>query len=126
MAAGRGWNIDHNGDVAVDFTEDVSEFDVVLASGAVAGADEVGAGAVSRDIDISADGARGEYHTRGKMVGLCAAAITDVTVPIKCAASGTITPAVSDKDYCIGWALHTQATVGGQVEYIWSPGYYAV
>ena len=126
MAAGRGWNIDHAGDVAVDFTEDVSECDLVTAAGAVCGSGEVAAGAVSRDIDISADGARGEYHTRGKMVGLCAAAITDRDVPLKPAASGTVTPATTDKDWCCGWALNLQATVGGQVEYIWAPGYYAV
>jgi hypothetical protein len=126
MAAGRGWNVDHNGDVAVDFSEDVAECNLVTAAGAVCGAGEVAAGAVSRDIDISVDGARGEYHTRGKFIGLCAAAITDLAVPIKPAAAGTITPATTDQDYCVGWPLNLQATVGGQVEYIWAPGYYAV
>lgn len=126
MATGRGWNIDHRYDIPVTLTEDVSECDLVLASGAVAGAGEVAAGAVSRDVDISEDGTRCELHAGGIMIGLCAAAITDLTIPIKAAASGTITPCDTDKDYYVGWPLHVQATVGGQVSYIWNPGYYTV
>lgn len=122
----KGWNIDRSGDVAVDFTEDVAEHNLVTAAGAVCGAGELAAGIVSKSLDISEFGARGVYHTKGTMVGLCAAAITDIAVPIKPAANGTITPATTDKDYCVGWPKHTQSVVGGEVEFEWRPTYYAV
>lgn len=126
MASLYGWKINHEGDVAVDFTADIEEGDLVTAAGAVCGSGGVAAGVASRDIDISEDGARGEYHTSGTMVSFVAAAVTDVTIPIKPAADGTVTPCTTDKDFYVGWPQQTQATVGGQVTFIWNPGYYAV
>lgn len=126
MATSKGWNIDRSGDVAVDFTEDVSEHDLVTAAGAIAGAGDLAAGIVSEDLDISEYGARGVYHTKGTMVALCAAAITDLDVPLKAAADGAVTPATSDKDYYVGFPKALQPTVGGEVEFEWRPGYYAV
>jgi hypothetical protein len=126
MATKKGWLIDRSGDVAVDFTTDVTECDLVTAAGVIAGAGDLAAGIVSEDRDISEFGASGVYHTKGVMVGLCAAAITDITVPIKPAAAGTITPADTDKDYIVGWPKALQPTVGGEVEFEWRPGYYAV
>jgi hypothetical protein len=126
MATSKGWLIDPSGNVPVDFTEDVSEHNLVTAAGAICGSGELAAGIVSEDLDISEFGARGVYHTKGNMVALCAAAITDITVPIKPAASGTVTPATTDKDYIVGWPKALQATVGGEVEFEWRPGYYAV
>jgi hypothetical protein len=122
----QGWEIDHRGDVPVDFTEDVSEGQLVTKAGAVAGAGDVADGIVSEDLDISEFGARGVYHRQGTMVAHCAAAVTDLTVPIKPAANGTVTPATTDKDYYVGWPNHLQPTVGGEVQFDWAPGYYAV
>lgn len=125
MAVLVGWNIDRNFSRKITLTEDVSEGQLVLASGAVAGAGEVAAGVVDRDVDISEDGTTAEIHSAGIMVSAVAAAITDLTVPIKVAASGTVTPCDTDQDYYVGWPMETQATVGGYVKYIWQPGYYA-
>jgi hypothetical protein len=125
MATQKGWNIDKSGNVAVDFTEDVTEHNLVTAAGAVAGAGDHAAGIVSETLDISVFGARGVYHTKGNMVGLCAAAVTDLDVPLKPAAAGTVTPATTDQDDCVGWPKALQPTVGGEVEFEWRHVYYA-
>ena len=125
MATLVGWNIDRRFSRKITLTEDVSEGQLVLASGAVAGAGEVAAGVVDRDVDISEDGTTAEIHAGGTMVSAVAAAVSDLTIPLKVAASGTVTPCTTDQDYYIGWPRETQSTVGGYVSYDWQPGYYA-
>lgn len=124
MSKYQGWNIDRSKSIPLDFTADVSEGDLVLLSGAVCGAGGLAIGAVDRDIDISEDGARGEAHTAGIMIGFAAAAVT-LGDRLKGGAAGTVTPADTDQDYYVGIALTAQATVGGVVKYLWAPGYYA-
>ena len=57
----------------------------------------------------SEDGDDGEIMTSGVAVCTAAAAITDITLPVKAAASGQVTPVTTDLDVIVGMPLNTAA-----------------
>jgi len=119
MATQPGWKINYNTTIPVTLAADVSECQVgkltALNTADVCGDGDVPRGVYSRDVDISEDGTRSELVTGDVAVCLCAAAITDITKPVKAAAAGTITPVTTDKDIIVGYPITLQATVGGYV-----------
>ena len=119
MATRKDWKIDHSKDLAGTFAADVSEGQVIKLTAErtfdVAGAGDIPAGVAFRDVDISEDGAKGEIMRSHIAVIPCAAAITDITLPVKVAAAGTCTPVTADLDVILGKPLNLQSTVGGDV-----------
>lgn len=119
MALLPGWKIDYCKSVAVDLAADVSEGQVLKLTAAntadVCGAGDVPAGLASRDVDISEDGTRSELVRGDIGVAIVAAAITDITLPVKAAADGTVTPCTTNNDIIVGKPLTLQSTVGGYV-----------
>lgn len=113
MAQGYGWKYKHESDVPVDAAVDVSIGQVgkITAEGVgnICGAGEVPRGVYFRDVDISEDGARTELMTEGVAVCTCAAAITDITLPVMAAASGTVTPVTANNNIIVGYPLNTAA-----------------
>ena len=114
-----GWKIEHEYNIPVTLAADVTAGQVAKITatdtGNVCGSGEVPRGVYFRDVDISEDGTRGEIMTKGVASCLCAAAITDISLPVKAAASGTVTPVTSNNDIIVGYPLNTQAVVGGFV-----------
>jgi hypothetical protein len=112
-----GWKIDHKKSIAVDASEDVTEGQVgkltAESTAAVCGAGEMPAGVFPRTVDISEDGARTELVRGDVAVCLAAAAISDLTIPVTTAASGTATPCTVDQEVILGMPLTLQSTVGG-------------
>ena len=126
MSTWQGWGpIEYAQPIPITLTADTTEGQLITVAGAVAGAGDVAIGVIDEAVDISEDGANKDIRTAGICVGFAAAAVT-AGDPVKPAATGTITPVASDKDFYVGRALTSQATVGGIVKYIWQPGYYAV
>ena len=119
MGVAYGWKRDNSKNVPVDAAVDVTEGQVgkITAedTGNICGAGEVPRGVYFVDVDISEDGTRTQLQTDGIAVCTCAAAITDITLPVMAAASGTVTPVTANNDIIVGYPLNLQSTVGGQV-----------
>jgi hypothetical protein len=89
----------------------------VVSSGATypmtvttAGAGGVPVGVFEETVDYSEDGGVTSL-IRGGLVPLTAgAAVTDITLPVKCAATGTVTPVTANNDVIVGYPLHTAAS----------------
>ena len=72
-----------------------------------AGAGEAPFGVFEESVDYSEDGGRTTVIRNGLVVLTAAAAITDVTVPLKAAASGQVTPCDTDLDKIVGYPINT-------------------
>jgi len=111
MAQGYGWKIEHDANIPVDVAVDVTIGQVgkITAEGIgdVCGAGEVPRGVYFRTVDISVDGTRAELMTKGTALVTCAAAITDITLPVMAAAAGTVTPVTANNDIIVGMPLNT-------------------
>lgn len=111
MAQGYGWKIEHEKNIPVNAAVDVSIGQVGKITGEsvgdICGSGDVPRGVYFRDVDISEDGARTELMTRGIAVVTCSTAITDITLPVKAAASGTVAPVAANNDIIVGMPLNT-------------------
>jgi hypothetical protein len=120
MATKKGWKINYDTNIAVTVASDVSEGEVMKwTSEGVAetcGAGEMPAGVAIEDRDVS-EGETSTSLARGPSIAVvaAAAAVTDLMIPLKVAASGTCTPCTADQDIILGMPLALQATVGGDV-----------
>ena len=110
----QGWKIDRKHNIPVTLSADVTEGQIgkITANdtAAVCGAGEVPRGVYFRDVDISEDGTAGELMTSGVAVCIAAAAITDITLPVMAAATGTVTPVTANNDIIVGLPLNTAAS----------------
>ena len=119
MADLQGWKYNKQDDVmAVIHAADVTEGNLLAVSDAstspmttaIAGAGEVPVGATPQTVDISEDGTRGTAVRNGWAPLTAAAAVTDCTLPVKCAASGQVTPVTTTLDVVVGYPLHTASS----------------
>ena len=114
-----GWKIDYSKSQAVTLAADVTEGQVLKLTATdtadVAGAGDIPAGVAPYDVDISEDETRLGMVRGNIAVCAVAAAITDLDIPVKTGAAGTVTPCDTDKDPVVGKPLDTQSTVGGYV-----------
>lgn len=119
MATKKGWLIIEKESIPVTIAADVAEGQVgkITAenTASVAGAGDVPRGVFSRDMDVSEGETNTELVTSKIAVVQCAAAITDITLPVMVAAAGTCTPVTANNDIILGMPLNLQATVGGDV-----------
>ena len=99
------------------YAADIAEGNVLAISDAttspmtvaIAGAGDVPVGVAPRTMDISEDGARGAMVTHGQVPILLAAAVTDATLPVMTAATGTGTPVTANNDVILGYPQTTKA-----------------
>jgi len=127
MANLRGWKVDSNTNIVATFTEDIAPGLVVKWSSdsiAIAGAGDVPEGVCFTAVDIS-ENDEGAFMTSGVAKSVCASAVTDLALPLKPAAAGTVTPATTTLDACIGWPLNL-AAIGEEVAYRVQKLYYVV
>ncbi len=119
MAVTYGWKINYEKNIPVTLAADVSEGQVGKLTGAdtadVCGSGDVPRGVFFRDVDISEDGTNGEMMTADFAVCTVAAAVSSITLPLKAAAAGTVTPVTANNDIIVGFPMNLQATTGGQV-----------
>lgn len=119
MGTQPGWKINYQKNLPVDAAADVTEGQIgkltAVDTADVCGAGEMPAGVFPRDVDISEDGTRTELVRGDVAVCLAAAAISDLTIPLTTAATGTVTPCTANNDPIVGYPLTLQSTVGGYV-----------
>jgi hypothetical protein len=95
------------GDVAKQTVAVISSAATRPATVTTAGAGEVPYGVFEETVDYSEDGGRTSVIRNGIVMLTAAAAITDVNVPLKAAASGQVTPVTANNDVIVGKALYT-------------------
>jgi hypothetical protein len=109
----RGWRVDTykavtlSGDCTKGLVATISDASTNPPTVTDAGAGEMPEGVYTETVDVSEEGYRSQVATEGLVVCTAAAAVTDTTVPLKCAASGQVTPCDTDQDVIIGKATHT-------------------
>lgn len=119
MGTQPGWKIDHKKSIPVFAANDVVEGQVgKLTSEYIAdicGAGEMPAGVFPRSVDISEVGALTELVRGDQAVCIAAAPIVSLTIPLKAAAAGAVTPCTTDQDIIVGMPLTLQTTINGHV-----------